>query len=152
MVLGVSYALKISECLQLSHCNLWMISSQIRRGLTRIVNPCLQVRATLLGSQAGRTVCRDRLLDLFVAINRLRSPDGNGYFMDSVDDCNNGGNSVNVRLLRPMDFKPKLEEENNPNSDVLVEEENISAIGKYTASAQEGFFTRPRVSQENTFF
>ena len=139
MVLGMSYALKISECLQLSHCNLWMISSQIRRGLTRIVNPCLQVRATLLGSQAGRTVCRDRLLDLFVAISRLRSPDGNGYIVDSVDDCNNVGNPVNVRLLKPMDFKPKLVEENNLNSEAVVE--NSSAIGGNTANAQEVFFT-----------
>jgi len=98
-----------------------------------------QVRATLLGSQAGRTVCRDRLLDLFVAINRLRSPDGNGYIVDSVDDCNNVGNPVNVRLLKPMDFKPKLVEENNLNSEAVVE--NSSAIGGNTANAQEVFFT-----------
>ena len=99
------------------------------------------MRATLLGSQSGPTVCRDRLLDLFVAINRLRTPDGNGYIVDSVDDCNNVGNSVNVRLLRPMDFKPKLEEENNFDSEVVVEKETSSAVWGNTADAPEVFLT-----------
>ena len=97
------------------------------------------MRATLLGSQSGRTVCRDRLLDLFVAINRLRTPDGNGYIVDSVDDCNNVGNSVNVRLLRPVDFKPKLEEENNIDSELAVEKETNSAVWENTADAPEVF-------------
>ena len=92
-----------------------------------------QVRATLLGSQAGRTTCRDRLLDLFVAVNRLRSPGGDGYIVDSVDDCNNVGSS-SVRLLKPTDFKTGLEEETN-----LDEEEN-SILGKTTAiNAENGF-------------
>ena len=100
------------------------------------------MRATLLGSQSGPTVCRDCLLDLFVAINRLRTPDGNGYIVDSVDDCNNVGNSANVRLLRPMDFKPKLEEENNIDSEVALEKETSSAVvGGNTADAQEVFLT-----------
>jgi len=102
-----------------------------------------QVRATLLGSHAGRTVCCDRLLDLFVALNRLRTPDGNGYIVDPVDDCNsNVGSSLNVKLLKPMDFKPKVEEENNHDSEVVVEEENNIAIGGNTADAQEEFLTR----------
>ena len=106
-----------------------------------------QVRATLLGSQAGRTFCCDRLLDLFVALNRLRTPDGNGYIVDSVDDCNsNVGSSLNVKLLKPMDFKPKLEEENKLESEVVVEEENNIAIGGNTADAQEEFLTRNETS------
>jgi len=105
-----------------------------------------QVRATLLGSQAGRTVCRDRLLDLFVALNRLRTPDGNGYIVDSVDDCNNVGSAQNVRLLKPMDFKPRLEEENHLDSEVVVEKENN--IGGNTASAQEGFLTLESEEEE----
>jgi len=100
-----------------------------------------QVRATLLGSQAGRIVCRDRLLDLFVALSRLRTPDGKGYIVDSVDDCNsNVGSSVNVKLLKPMDFKPNLEEENNFDSEVVVEEENN--IGGNTVHTQEGVLTK----------
>ena len=110
------------------------------------MNPCVQVRATLLGSQAGRTVCRDRLLDLFVAINRLRTPGGNGYIVDSVDDCNNVGSAQNVRLLKPMDFKPRLEEENHLDSEVVVEKENN--IGGNTASAQEGFLTLESEEEE----
>ena len=74
----------------------------------------------MLGGQAGRITCRDRLLDLFVAVNRLRSPGGDGYIVDSVDDCNNVGSSRNVRLLKPMDFKPRLEEENTLDSEAVV--------------------------------
>jgi len=99
-----------------------------------------QVRATLLGNQTGRTVCRDRLLDLFVALNRLRTPDGNGYIVDSVDDCNNVGSSRNVRLLKPIDFKPRLEEANNLDAEVVVEKEKNN-IGGNAASAPEGFLT-----------
>ena len=97
------------------------------------------MRATLLECQSGPTVCRDCLLDLFVAINRLRTPDGNGYIVDSVDDCNIVANSVNVRLLRPMDFKPKLEEENNIDSELAVEKETNSAVWENTADAPEVF-------------
>ena len=99
------------------------------------------MRATLLGNQAGRIVCRDRLLDLFVALSRLRTPDGKGYIVDSVDDCNsNVGSSVNVKLLKPMDFKPNLEEDNKLDSEVAVEEENN--IGGNTAHTQEGVLTK----------
>jgi len=111
-----------------------------------------QVRATLLGSHAGRTVCCDRLLDLFVALNRLRTPDGNGYIVDSVDDCNsNVGSSLNVKLLKPMDFKPKLEEENKLESEVVVEEENKIAIGGNTANAQKGFLMTDENNEREDF-
>jgi len=101
-----------------------------------------QVRATLLGGQAGRTVCRDRLIDLFAALNRLKTSDGNGYIVDTVDDCNNVGSTLNVRLLKPMDFKPRLEEENNLDSEVVVENENNS--GGNAANAREGISTKEK--------
>ena len=61
--------------------------------------------------------------------------------MDSVDDCNsNVGRSVNVKLLKPMDFKPNLEEENYFDSEVVVEEENN--VGGNTVHTQEGVLTK----------
>ena len=121
-----------------------LISKQVLVGQQKI-NIFLhhsQVRATLLGSQAGRTVCRDRLLDLFVALNRLITPDGNVYIVDSVDDCNNVGGAQNVRLLKPMDFKPRLEEENNLDSEVVVE--NVNNSGGNAANAREGISTKEK--------
>ena len=111
--------------------------------LNQILLSYVQVRATLLGGQAGRTTCRDRLLDLFVAVNRLRSPVGDGYIVDSVDDCNNVGSS-SVRLLKPTDFKTGLEEETN-----LDEEEN-SIQGKTTAiNVENGFLDAEKDEEKN---
>ena len=96
------------------------------------------MRATLLGNQTGRTVCHDRLLDLFVALNRLRTHDGNGYVVDSVDDCNNIGGALNVKLLKPMDFKPEVEEEKDLDS---VFDPKLTALGEWkltTSTANAG--------------
>ena len=59
------------------------------------------------------------------------------YHFQLVDNCNDVEHSVNVRLLKPMDFKLKLVEENNPNSDVLVEEENSSGDKQARKSSED---------------
>ena len=82
-------------------------------------------------------------------INRVRTLDGNGYLVDIVDDCNNIENTVNVKLLRPIDFNFGVEEEESISQGDIISsgvddavQQKLSVSSIYNAEdAQEVFLT-----------